>query len=130
MAQPGIPAALSDRRWVILSVVVVARLMVVLHSTVVNIALPSAQRALGFPGRSERPRCTIAFTAVTSCLAVHRTGPLAPRSRQPAATPWRSQCPPRVLGPGAILAAVLLPSRHRLAELRNAATAMVAPASA
>jgi hypothetical protein len=55
MAQPGIPATLSDRRWVILSVVVVAQLMVVLDSTIVNITLPSAQRALGFPGRSERP---------------------------------------------------------------------------
>ncbi len=47
MAQPGIPANLSDRRWVILSVVAVAQLMVVLDSTIVNIALPSAQRALG-----------------------------------------------------------------------------------
>jgi EmrB/QacA subfamily drug resistance transporter len=41
------PAA-SDRRWVVLVVVAVAQLMVVLDSTIVNIALPSAQRALGF----------------------------------------------------------------------------------
>jgi uncharacterized protein (DUF1778 family) len=42
MAQPGAPAALSDRRWVILSVVAAARLLVVLDATIVNIALPSA----------------------------------------------------------------------------------------
>ena len=37
----------SERRWLILVVVAVAQLMVVLDATVVNIALPSAQRALG-----------------------------------------------------------------------------------
>ena len=42
-------AAPADRRWLVLVVVAVAQLMVVLDSTVVNIALPSAQRSLGFP---------------------------------------------------------------------------------
>ena len=44
------PAALvpGRRRWLILAVVGVAQLMVVLDATIVNIALPSAQRALGF----------------------------------------------------------------------------------
>ena len=42
-------AAPADRRWLILVVVAIAQLMVVLDSTVVNIALPSALRALGFP---------------------------------------------------------------------------------
>ena len=41
-------AAPSARRWWILSVVGLAQLMVVLDSTIVNIALPSAQRALVF----------------------------------------------------------------------------------
>ncbi len=36
------------RRWLILAVVGVAQLMVVLDATIVNIALPSAQQALGF----------------------------------------------------------------------------------
>jgi len=36
------------RRWLVLGVVAVAQLMVVLDATIVNIALPSAQRALGF----------------------------------------------------------------------------------
>ena len=39
----------ADHRWLILLIVAIAQLMVVLDATVVNIALPSAQRALGFP---------------------------------------------------------------------------------
>jgi EmrB/QacA subfamily drug resistance transporter len=43
------PSAVPDpRRWLILGTVGLAQLMVVLDATVVNIALPSAQRALGF----------------------------------------------------------------------------------
>src|SRR5690242_9653669 len=50
---PGPPAARAgaapdSRRWLILGVVGIAQLMVVLDATIVNIALPSAQRALGF----------------------------------------------------------------------------------
>src|SRR5215471_12793152 len=41
-------AAESARRWWILGVVGLAQLMVVLDATIVNIALPSAQRDLGF----------------------------------------------------------------------------------
>jgi EmrB/QacA subfamily drug resistance transporter len=43
----AVPVA-SSRRWWTLSVVALAQLMVVLDSTVVNIALPSAQADLGF----------------------------------------------------------------------------------
>src|SRR6266702_3216752 len=42
------PLAPADRRWLILVVVAIAQLMVVLDATIVNIALPSAQQALGF----------------------------------------------------------------------------------
>ena len=38
----------SSRRWWVLSVIALAQLMVVLDATIVNIALPSAQQALGF----------------------------------------------------------------------------------
>jgi EmrB/QacA subfamily drug resistance transporter len=41
-------SGVRDRRWWILGVVGLAQLMVVLDATIVNIALPSAQRALGF----------------------------------------------------------------------------------
>jgi EmrB/QacA subfamily drug resistance transporter len=44
---PGV-AEPAPRRWWILGVVGLAQLMVVLDATIVNIALPSAQRALGF----------------------------------------------------------------------------------
>lgn len=46
--QAGPSDAAASRRWWILGVVGLAQLMVVLDATVVNIALPSAQRALGF----------------------------------------------------------------------------------
>src|SRR5690349_16788197 len=37
-----------SRRWLILGIIAVAQLMVVLDATIVNIALPTAQRDLGF----------------------------------------------------------------------------------
>ena len=40
--------AWDRRRWLILGVICLAQLMVVLDITIVNIALPSAQKALGF----------------------------------------------------------------------------------
>jgi EmrB/QacA subfamily drug resistance transporter len=42
------PQAADPKRWLILAVVALAQLMVVLDATIVNIALPSAQRVLGF----------------------------------------------------------------------------------
>jgi EmrB/QacA subfamily drug resistance transporter len=46
---PDPSAALHhDRRWLILGIIGIAQLMVVLDVTIVNIALPSAQRDLGF----------------------------------------------------------------------------------
>jgi EmrB/QacA subfamily drug resistance transporter len=43
-----------DRRWLILALLSVAQLMVVLDATVVNIALPSAQKALHFSNGSRQ----------------------------------------------------------------------------
>jgi EmrB/QacA subfamily drug resistance transporter len=45
--EPDLTGA-DPRRWLILAVVALAQLMVVLDATIVNIALPSAQHALGF----------------------------------------------------------------------------------
>src|SRR5260370_7261559 len=47
-ARPAGAAAGPTRRWWILGVVGLAQLMVVLDATIVNIALPAAQRALAF----------------------------------------------------------------------------------
>src|SRR3954452_11512343 len=42
------PSTTHERRWLILAVIATAQLMIVLDLTIVNIALPSAQRDLGF----------------------------------------------------------------------------------
>jgi EmrB/QacA subfamily drug resistance transporter len=47
-ASPLAATAHHDRRWLILAVIGIAQLMVVLDVTIVNIALPSAQRELRF----------------------------------------------------------------------------------
>src|SRR5258708_17816756 len=47
-AVPPADAARDRRRWLILAVIALAQLMIVLDATVVNIALPSAQRSLHF----------------------------------------------------------------------------------
>src|SRR6476646_5054477 len=75
------PAA-SDHRWLILVIVAIAQLMVVLDATVVNIALPSAQHALGFPN-SERQWVVTAYAlAFGSLLLVGgRLGDMFSRKR-------------------------------------------------
>src|ERR1700752_1785693 len=60
-------AAPGDRRWLVLVVVAIAQLMVVLDSTIVNIALPSAQRALGFPN-SDRQWVVTAYALAFGSL--------------------------------------------------------------
>lgn len=70
LASPVAPAAGSpgtahptgpDRRWLALVVVAVAQLMIALDATIVNIALPSAQRALHF-GDADRQWVVTAYT--------------------------------------------------------------------
>src|ERR1700675_4818069 len=48
MSDAASTGSAGDRRWLILGVIGLAQLMVVLDLTVMNVALPSAQRALGF----------------------------------------------------------------------------------
>src|SRR6476659_350711 len=50
MSTPGGPAANPhhERRWAILATLGISQLMVILDATIVNIALPSAQKSLGF----------------------------------------------------------------------------------
>jgi EmrB/QacA subfamily drug resistance transporter len=63
-------AAPGDRRWLVLVVVAIAQLMVVLDATIVNIALPSAQRALGFPNSDRQWVVTAYALAFGSLLLV------------------------------------------------------------
>ncbi len=62
--------ARSDNRWLILATVAVAQLMVVLDITIVNIALPSAQRDLGFATDSRQWVITAYALAFGSLLLV------------------------------------------------------------
>jgi EmrB/QacA subfamily drug resistance transporter len=61
------PAPANDHRWLVLVIVAIAQLMVVLDATVVNIALPSAQRALGFPN-SDRQWVVTAYALAFGSL--------------------------------------------------------------
>jgi EmrB/QacA subfamily drug resistance transporter len=75
-------AASGDRRWLILVVVAIAQLMVVLDSTIVNIALPSAQRALGFSNNDRQWVVTAYALAFGSLLLVGgRLGDMFSRKR-------------------------------------------------
>jgi EmrB/QacA subfamily drug resistance transporter len=56
-----------SRRWTILAILAIAQLMVVLDVTIVNIALPSAQRALHF-GNSERQWIVTAYALAFGSL--------------------------------------------------------------
>jgi EmrB/QacA subfamily drug resistance transporter len=72
----------ADRRWMVLVVVSIAQLMVVLDSTIVNIALPSAQRALGFPNIDRQWVVTAYALAFGSLLLVGgRLGDMFSRER-------------------------------------------------
>ena len=70
MASPGHdnqPPAADGHRWLILFIVAIAQLMVVLDATIVNIALPSAQTALGFPN-SDRQWVVTAYALAFGSL--------------------------------------------------------------
>lgn len=70
------------RRWLILAVIGIAQLMVVLDATIVNIALPSAQRDLGFSDDSRQWIVTAYALAFGSLLLLGgRIGDLFGRKR-------------------------------------------------
>src|ERR1700729_4372879 len=72
----------SDHRWLILVIVAIAQLMVILDSTVVNIALPSAQHALGFPNSDRQWVVTAYALAFGSLLLLGgRIGDMFSRKR-------------------------------------------------
>src|SRR6202046_4380332 len=72
----------SDHRWLILVIVAIAQLMVVLDATVVNIALPSAQHALGFPNSDRQWVVTAYALALGSLLLLGgRLGDMFSRKR-------------------------------------------------
>src|ERR1700683_4839696 len=72
----------NDHRWLILFIVAIAQLMVILDSTIVNIALPSAQHSLGFPN-SERQWVVTAYALAFGSLLLlgGRIGDMFSRKR-------------------------------------------------
>ena len=71
-----------DRRWLMLGVIGIAQLMVVLDVTIVNIALPSAQRELGFSNDDRQWVITAYALAFGSLLLLGgRIGDLFGRKR-------------------------------------------------
>jgi EmrB/QacA subfamily drug resistance transporter len=79
---PNTTSTQHDRRWLILALLGVAQLMVVLDATIVNIALPSAQRALGFSDGSRQWVVTAYALAFGSLLLIGgRLGDLFGRKR-------------------------------------------------
>src|SRR5438876_3870984 len=72
----------STRRWLVLALIGAAQLMVVLDATIVNIALPSAQHALGFSDASRQWVVTAYALAFGSLLLLGgRIGDLFGRKR-------------------------------------------------
>jgi MFS family permease len=96
MSTPDITSAAParDHRWLILVIVAVAQLMVVLDATVVNIALPSAQHALGFPN-SDRQWIVTAYSLAFGSLLLPRWAPWSARSATRGSGAARSACSAR-----------------------------------
>jgi len=85
MSEPGgktVGSPGPDHRWLVLVTVAIAQLMVVLDATVVNIALPSAQRDLGF-ANSDRQWVVTAYALAFGGLLLlgGRVGDLFSRKR-------------------------------------------------
>jgi len=78
----GSTEAPISRRWLVLAVVAIAQLMVVFDVTIVNIALPSAQQALGFASTDRQWIITAYALAFGSLLLLGgRVGDLFGRKR-------------------------------------------------
>src|SRR3954470_24938207 len=68
------PSSTYDRRWLVLALIATAQLMIVLDLTIVNIALPSAQRDLGFS--NDERQWIITADALASGSLLLRSGKL------------------------------------------------------
>jgi hypothetical protein len=71
----------------------------------------------------------VALTATASYLTVHHTGPLAPATAAVHGYSVAFTVSAILFGVGAVVAALLVPSRRRLEELRAAAQAPAATAT-
>jgi hypothetical protein len=92
----SVNGTLDRRRWLVLGVIGLAQLMVVLDLTIMNIALPSAQRALHFT-TADRQWVLTAYTLAFGSLlppAQAEAGPARPaRSGRSATVTGRTRNP-------------------------------------
>ena len=95
-----------ERRWLVLAVLGIAQLMVVLDATIVNIALPSAQKALHFSNADRQWVVTAYALAFGSLLliAARSTGGQEVKSPQPEKSkpPVKTEQRGRILGIGGV----------------------------
>src|SRR3978361_2559927 len=113
------------KRWLILGVIAIAQLMVVLDATVVNIALPSAQKALAFSDDGRQWIVTAYALAFGSLLLLGgRVGDIVGRKRIFLIS-LIAFAAPSALGGAAPSFAVLVLAR----ALQGVAGAMLAPAA-
>jgi MFS family permease len=91
MSTPGGRAANPhhERRWAILAMLGIAQLMVILDATIVNIALPSAQKALGFSNENRQWVVTTYALAFGSLLLLGSCRASARARSSPPAWCWR-----------------------------------------
>ena len=95
------PGARHGRRWLVLGVIAIAQLMVVLDATIVNIALPSAQHALGFSNGDRQWIVTAYALAFGSLLLLGGRLPTSSVARRPSwsASPGSPPPPPSAASP-------------------------------
>jgi EmrB/QacA subfamily drug resistance transporter len=125
LARPNSKPARSDHRWLVLVVVSIAQLMVVLDATIVNIALPSAQAALGFDNSQRQWIVTAYALAFGSLLLLGgRVGDIFGRKRT-FLIALVAFAGASALGGAAPSFAILVVAR----TLQGAAGAMLAPAA-
>ena len=110
----------SKRRWFILALIGLAQLMVVLDATIVNIALPSAQKALGFSNDNRQWIVTAYALSFGSLLLLGgRVGDLVGRKRVFVIGPRRfRRAPPRSAAWRRASASSSSPARCRAASPR------------
>jgi hypothetical protein len=74
---PAVTTAQAPRRLgLVLAVIATAQLMIVLDLTIVNVALPHIQAALGFSGSNLDDRAAVVLPASRNCLASEGLGSL------------------------------------------------------
>jgi MFS family permease len=98
--EPDVTAFTYERRWLILALIGTAQLMIVLDLTIVNIALPSAQRDLGFSNDERQWIITAYALAFGSLLLLGgKLGDLFGRKWASSAACSASPPPPRWAAP-------------------------------